>query len=93
MYKYIFYLTAGKDYSPVSEVVFFAPGQYNTFIKINIFDDNVIQESDITFSLNISVKEKIIAQPIVTILDDDYNPNGKLTKLNGIEQNCWMPLN
>ena len=75
----MFHLTAGKDYNPVSQEVLFVPGQFNAIITIDISDDNDAQESDIFFSVVISVNGDIIAESIVTILDDDYNNDGMLT--------------
>jgi len=57
----------------------FVPGQFNAIITIDISDDNDAQESDIFFSVVISVNGDIIAESIVTILDDDYDHDGKLT--------------
>jgi len=72
------HLTAGRDYTPVSQEVLFVPGKNKTIITINITDDNAAREPNIFFSVVISVNGDIIAQSTVTILDDDYDNDGML---------------
>ena len=72
----VYFLTAGVDYTAVSQTVKFAAGQSKVKVKIPIKDDDTILEPNVTFTVAIVRPADVIilsGNPIVTIVDDDLS--------------------
>ena len=68
----VFYdLVAGRDYTTVSQEIIFSPGQSKVFAMIPLIG-NTFRRPDVFFYVDIIFNTSIIAQSIVTIVDDDH---------------------
>ena len=69
-------LTAGIDYTAVSQTIRFSAGQSEVNISIPIKDDDITVEPNVTFTVTIIPPKNVIllsGNPIVTIVDDDLS--------------------
>ena len=82
--------TGGSDYTSVSGVITFAPGQTSQTVSVWINGDT-IDEPDETFNVNLtSATNATIAAPgrfTATIIDDDPVPSITIGSFSGLERN------
>jgi len=67
--------TAGVDYTTVSQVIKFGPGQTTANVTIPIADDIISVEPNITFTVTIIPEGEVVVlsnRSTVTIVDNDH---------------------
>ena len=72
---HLFVITAGVDYTAVSESVQFTPGQSTETISIPILDDDIGLEPNVTFTVAIIPHGdmNVLSNSTVTIVDNDHS--------------------
>jgi sugar lactone lactonase YvrE len=70
--------TAGNDYTSVSGLLTFGPGELSKIINVPIINDNLFEAGDETFSLNLSAPTggALLTGPttVITLTDNDFRP-------------------
>ena len=77
LWIHLFVITAGKDYTAVTQSVKFSPGQSITSVNVTIIDDDIGLEPNIDFTVTIiahgDVNVIVLSNSTVTIVDDDHS--------------------